>query len=82
MTHTGSNLHALKALQYPRWEDYEYERADEEENSLYWLGDGQTWNEKHNTGDSTSIFGCCTSWQPRVAHIHRFRGLVPDRGVR
>ncbi|KAI1787765.1 FAD/NAD(P)-binding domain-containing protein [Ganoderma leucocontextum] len=47
----GSNLHAIKALQYPRWEDYDYERADPEENSLYWLGDGQTWNEKNDTGD-------------------------------
>ncbi len=50
----GSNLHAVKALQHPRWEDYEYERADAEENSLYWLGDGQTHNEKTNTGDSAS----------------------------
>ena len=50
----GSNLHAVKALQYPRWEDYEYERADPEENSLYWLGDGQTWNEKDENGDSAS----------------------------
>ncbi|KAM5543782.1 hypothetical protein V8D89_002399 [Ganoderma adspersum] len=47
----GSNLHAVKALQYPRWEDYEYERADVEGNSLYWLGDGQTLNEKNNSGD-------------------------------
>ncbi|PIL26744.1 hypothetical protein GSI_11158 [Ganoderma sinense ZZ0214-1] len=47
----GSNLHAVKALQHPRWEDYEYERADPEENSLYWLGDGQTWDEKDENGD-------------------------------
>ena len=55
-TRTGSNLHAVKALQYPRWEDYEYERADAEGNSLYWLGDGQSLNEKNNSGDSTSTF--------------------------
>ncbi|KAI1782736.1 FAD/NAD(P)-binding domain-containing protein [Ganoderma leucocontextum] len=53
----GSNLHAIKALQYPRWEDYDYERTDPEENSLYWLGDGQTvWNEKNaDTGDRVGI---------------------------
>ena len=47
----GSNVHAKKALQYPRWEDYNYERADDVENPLYWLGDGQTYNEKTLTGD-------------------------------
>ncbi|KAM5545289.1 hypothetical protein V8D89_001400 [Ganoderma adspersum] len=47
----GSNLHAVRALQHPRWEDYEYERADPEENSLYWLGDGQSWDEKNENGD-------------------------------
>ena len=41
----------MKALQHPRWEDYDYELA-EEENSLFWLGDGQTYNEKTQTGDS------------------------------
>ena len=50
--YTGSNLHAVRALQHPRWEDYEYERADPEENSLYWLGDGQSWDEKNENGDS------------------------------
>ena len=44
----------MRALQYPRWEDYDYESADPDENSMYWLGDGQTWNEKSLTGDSTS----------------------------
>ncbi|TBU38967.1 FAD/NAD(P)-binding domain-containing protein [Dichomitus squalens] len=47
----GSSLHAMKALQNPRWEDYEYESADTEENSLFWLGDGQTWAEKSQHGD-------------------------------
>ena len=50
---TGSTLHALKALSYPRWEDYTYEPADPVENRLYWLGDGQTHAEKTLTGDST-----------------------------
>ncbi|KAI0091294.1 FAD/NAD-P-binding domain-containing protein [Irpex rosettiformis] len=47
----GSNLHAMKALENPRWEDYEYERIDKTKNRLYWLGDGQTVNEKNMTGD-------------------------------
>lgn len=47
----GSNLHAMKALENPRWEDYEYERIDRTKNRLYWLGDGQTVNEKNMTGD-------------------------------
>ena len=54
MIASGSNVHAMKALQHPRWEDYEYEYADSEDNSLYWLGDGQTWAEKTQQGDSKS----------------------------
>ena len=50
----GSGLHALRALRHPRWEDYDYERKDDENNLLYWLGDGQTWNEKTLTGDRES----------------------------
>ncbi|EIW55631.1 FAD/NAD-P-binding domain-containing protein [Trametes versicolor FP-101664 SS1] len=48
----GSTLHGMKALMHPRWEDYEYERADAVENRLHWLGDGQTHSEKTLTGDS------------------------------
>ncbi|KAJ8480894.1 hypothetical protein ONZ51_g6367 [Trametes cubensis] len=47
----GSMLHGMKALIYPRWEDYNYERADPIQNRLYWLGDGQTYNEKTLSGD-------------------------------
>ncbi|KAI1787759.1 FAD/NAD(P)-binding domain-containing protein [Ganoderma leucocontextum] len=47
----GSTLHALRALRNPRWEDYNYEQADDIPNRMYWLGDGQTWNEKTMTGD-------------------------------
>ena len=59
----GSTLHALKALRNPRWEDYNYELLDNVPNRMYWLGDGQTWNEKTFTGagipkrDDTSL-GC------------------------
>ncbi|KAI0644767.1 FAD/NAD-P-binding domain-containing protein [Trametes meyenii] len=47
----GSPLHGIRALTYPRWEDYDYELEDTIENGLYWLGDGQTYNEKTLTGD-------------------------------
>ena len=55
LSFVGSSLHAQRVLRNPRWEDYEYELADEEQNSLYWLGDGQTYNEKTLTGDSTCL---------------------------
>ncbi|KAI0635260.1 hypothetical protein C8Q77DRAFT_1054047 [Trametes polyzona] len=47
----GSTLQGMKALQHPRWEDYNYELADSVQNRLHWLGDGQTYNEKTLTGD-------------------------------
>ncbi|KAJ3553811.1 hypothetical protein NM688_g3421 [Phlebia brevispora] len=47
----GSGLHHMRSLRYPRWEDYNYERADTTKNRLYWLGDGMTNNEKTLTGD-------------------------------
>ncbi|KAI0721757.1 FAD/NAD-P-binding domain-containing protein [Fomitopsis betulina] len=47
----GSTLHAIRALQYPRWEDFNYERVDGVDNPLYWFGNGQTENEKNMTGD-------------------------------
>ena len=37
----GSSLHAMKALEHPRWEDYEYE-LEEKEDELSWLGNGWT----------------------------------------
>ncbi|KAI8972557.1 FAD/NAD-P-binding domain-containing protein [Trametes punicea] len=47
----GSTLHGLRALSHPRWEDFNYELADPVQNRMYWLGDGQTYNEKTLTGD-------------------------------
>jgi hypothetical protein len=43
----GSTLHALEALRSPRWEDWEYERVDEDRagggwNALRWLGNGSS----------------------------------------
>jgi len=46
-------LHAARALAHPRWEDYNYERLDGPvKNRLYWLGDGQTMDDKDPNGDS------------------------------
>ncbi|KAH8669037.1 putative monooxygenase [Xylariales sp. PMI_506] len=37
----GSSLHAMKTLEHPRWEDYQYEYA-KEPNYLNWIGNGWT----------------------------------------
>ncbi|KDQ51118.1 hypothetical protein JAAARDRAFT_140775 [Jaapia argillacea MUCL 33604] len=47
----GSCLQAVRALASPRWEDFNWEPLDKVKNRFYWLGDGQTYNEKHLTGD-------------------------------
>jgi len=47
----GSCLHALRALEHPRWEDFHYEQLDGIKNIFHWLGDGQTYNEKTMVGD-------------------------------
>ncbi|KAF5385387.1 hypothetical protein D9615_001078 [Tricholomella constricta] len=48
----GSALHAARALANPRWEDYEYEGLDDSvKNRFYWLGDGQTVDDKDSNGD-------------------------------
>lgn len=47
----GSQLHYLRALSHPRWEDFDYQPLDSVKNRFYWLGDGQTYNEKTLTGD-------------------------------
>jgi hypothetical protein len=49
--HTGSCLHALRALEHPRWEDFDYEQLDKIKNRFHWLGDGQTYDDKTKTGD-------------------------------
>lgn len=52
-TSSGSCLHAVRALEHPRWEDYNYEYLDPGVKSkLYWLGDGSTYNEKYMVGDT------------------------------
>ena len=52
----GSCLHAVRAFENPRWEDFKYEYVDgydeegtkkKRQNRFFWLGDGSTWNEMH-----------------------------------
>ncbi|KAH9932370.1 uncharacterized protein B0H18DRAFT_904183 [Fomitopsis serialis] len=47
----GSCLHAVRAIEQPRWEDFRYELPEGVKNRMHWLGDGQTYNEKTMTGD-------------------------------
>jgi hypothetical protein len=49
----GSCLHAVRTLSHPRWEDFDYTPLDDGPGitPLYWLGDGQSYNEKTMTGD-------------------------------
>ena len=49
----GSTLHAIRVLKHPRWEDFTYENGEGSSNSLYFLGDGMTANEKEANGDRT-----------------------------
>lgn len=76
---TGSGLHALKALEHPRWEDYIYEKPDKVENLLHWLGDGQTFNEKTLTGDRKCISRRCGLGSDLITTSNR--GMVSQRGV-
>ncbi|KAI0057669.1 FAD/NAD-P-binding domain-containing protein [Artomyces pyxidatus] len=47
----GTCLHAVRTLAEPRWEDFDYEPLEKTGNRFYWLGDGQTHNERAMTGD-------------------------------
>ncbi|KAI0311858.1 hypothetical protein OF83DRAFT_1177174 [Amylostereum chailletii] len=47
----GSALHCVRTLSNPRWEDYNYGPLDKTHNRLYWLGAGQTENERTMSGD-------------------------------
>ena len=43
----------MRVLRNPRWEDFNYESEDDSDNSLFFLGDGMTANEKLEQGDRT-----------------------------
>ncbi|KAI0029542.1 FAD/NAD-P-binding domain-containing protein [Vararia minispora EC-137] len=47
----GSCLHACRTMGNPRWEDFTFEPLDKTRNRFYWLGDGQTENEKIEGAD-------------------------------
>lgn len=47
----GSSLHAIRALEEPRWEDFEYTYVDG--NSMGWLGDGSTEADHDENADKT-----------------------------
>ncbi|PFH46267.1 hypothetical protein AMATHDRAFT_8031 [Amanita thiersii Skay4041] len=51
----GSCVHAIRALQYPRWEDYSSEPLDADNtgrrNRFYWLGDGNALADRDPTSD-------------------------------
>lgn len=51
----GSSLHAVRALTYPRWEDYNFEPLDGIKNRFYWLGDGSTVADQDENGDSEFV---------------------------
>ena len=52
---SGSPMHAVKALEYPRWEDYNYEQLDDIQNRLFWLGDGNTVADEDPKADSETL---------------------------
>ena len=52
---SGSTMHAVRALEYPRWEDYNYEQLDDIQNRLFWLGDGNTVADKDPKADSETF---------------------------
>ncbi|KAF8575982.1 FAD/NAD(P)-binding domain-containing protein [Ramaria rubella] len=53
-TWPGSTIHAMRAMENPRWEDYNYEYVENRKNRLYWLGNGWTAAERDETGDRVS----------------------------
>ncbi|KAL4250051.1 FAD-binding Monooxygenase Superfamily protein [Abortiporus biennis] len=58
----GSCLHALRALRHPRWEDFKYEKMDGVQNRFHWLGNGTTFNEQNETGE--------TAWYLDPAYVN------------
>jgi len=51
---SGSPIHAARALEYPRWEDFKYEQLDNVHNRFYWLGNGTTLADTDPKVDSES----------------------------
>ncbi|KAH8099899.1 hypothetical protein BXZ70DRAFT_1008869 [Cristinia sonorae] len=47
----GSCMHAIRALQHPRWEDFTYEHEEDVQNRFHWFGNGSTYAEKYGVGE-------------------------------
>lgn len=52
---SGSPLHAARALEYPRWEDFNYEQLGNVHSRFYWLGNGSTVADTDPKADSESF---------------------------
>ena len=52
---SGSPLHAARALEHPRWEDFNYEHRDNVHNRFFWLGNGSTIADTDPKADSESF---------------------------
>ncbi|KAJ7070703.1 hypothetical protein C8F01DRAFT_1244412 [Mycena amicta] len=53
----GSCLHAVRALEHPRWEDYTYEQLDGHRNRFFWAGNGTTVAEETPDADKAWYLG-------------------------
>ena len=47
-------MDAARALEYPRWKDFNYEQLDNVQNQFYWLEDGHTVADRDPKADSES----------------------------
>ncbi|KAI0159894.1 flavin-binding monooxygenase [Hypoxylon sp. FL1284] len=57
----GSTMHALEALRAPRWEDFDWDALEgEEENRLKWLGNG--WSITHMKGEGDDEYAGDPAW--------------------
>lgn len=65
----GSTLHALEALRAPRWEDFEWESVEGEDNTMRWLGNG--WSVTQTESDDGNGYGGDPAWylEPRFQSI-------------
>ena len=69
----------MRALRYPRWEDFNYESLDETKNRLYWLGNGMTDAENMLVGDRKLIY---TLGTPTRLPTLCYRGVVSSSRLR
>ncbi|CAK7219658.1 hypothetical protein SBRCBS47491_003921 [Sporothrix bragantina] len=63
----GSALHFVKALEKPRWEDYDYTYLDGNGNSVAWLGNGFTMCERDTESDKSTYLDPANIDYPSLA---------------